>query len=139
MSRILIIGDRKTVRRSLVNILKQDGFGICEGVGWDGAVRSCKKKVYDLIMMDLDSESQNNYEILKEIKHVNSDAEIVAIVSQNRYDANRMNSSGVYDYLQKPFRQKEVIDIVKKALEKKQLTDKVRNLEQIMDVDKFAL
>lgn len=115
MSRILIIGDRKTVRRSLVNILKQDGFGICEGVGWDGAVRSCKKKVYDLILMDLDSESQNNYEILKEIKQVNSDAEIVAIVSQDGYDANRMNSCGVYDYLQKPFRQKEVIDIVKKS------------------------
>ncbi|GJQ24104.1 MAG: hypothetical protein HBSAPP01_18940 [Candidatus Brocadia sapporoensis] len=102
-------------------------------------MRSCKKKVYDLILMDLDSESQNNYEILKEIKQVNSDAEIVAIVSQDGYDANRMNSWGVYDYLQKPFRQKEVIDIVKKALEKKQLTDKVRNLEQIMDVDKFAL
>jgi DNA-binding NtrC family response regulator len=59
---------------------------------------------------------------------------MVAIVSQNRYDAHQMNNDGVYDCLRKPFRQKEVVHLVKKALEKKQLADKVRNMEQIIDI-----
>jgi len=34
---------------------------------------------------------------------------------------------------------KDIVNIGKKALEKKKLADKVRNLEQIMDMDKMAL
>ena len=84
-------------------------------------------------MVDLDAKPPNGYDILGEIKLINSGAEIVAIASRSRHDANRMNNYGVYDCLYKPFRQNEVIDLVKKALEKKKLADKVRNLEQIID------
>ncbi|TVM03212.1 MAG: hypothetical protein CV087_06485 [Candidatus Brocadia sp. WS118] len=133
MIRILIIEGQGKIRRSLVSILKREGFGICEGTGWDGALKACGKEAYDLVMVDLDAKPPEGEEILRKIKRANCTTEIVAIASQNRYDANQVNSYGVYDFLQKPFRQKEAIQLVKKALEKKQLADKVRNLEKIID------
>lgn len=133
MVRILIIGGQGKIRRSLVDILKQEGLGICEETGWDGALKVYEKGAYDLVMVDLDAKPPEGDELLKKIRGANLGAEMVAIVSPNRYDAPQVNSYGVYDCLRKPFRQKEVIHLVKKALEKKQLADKVRNLEQIID------
>ncbi|MDQ1274083.1 MAG: hypothetical protein QG591_2713 [Planctomycetota bacterium] len=133
MSRILIIEAQGKIRRLLVSILKREGFEICKGIGWDGASKACEKDTYDLIMVDLDAKPPEGDEILEKIKRANDSAEIVAIASRSRHDANRMNNYGVYDCLYKPFRQKEVIDVVRKALEKKQLADKVRNLEKIID------
>lgn len=134
MKRILIVEGQGKVRRSLVSILKREGFEVCEGTGWDGVLKACEKKAYDLFMVDLDTKPPEGDDILKKIKHTNVSAEIVAIASRSRCDANQINRYGIYDCLHKPFRQKEVIDLVKKALEKKQLADKVRNLEQIIDI-----
>ncbi|KKO18364.1 MAG: hypothetical protein DCC43_08860 [Candidatus Brocadia sp.] len=134
MARILIVGGQGRIRRSLVSILTREGFGVCEETGWDGVLKVCEKAAYDLVMVDLDAKPPEGDKILKRIKRVNGSIEMVAIVSQNRYDAHQMNNDGVYDCLRKPFRQKEVVHLVKKALEKKQLADKVRNMEQIIDI-----
>lgn len=133
MIRILIIEGQGKTRRSLLSILKREGFGICEGTGWDGALEACEKSAYDLFVVDLDTKPSEVDEILKKIKRISFGAEIVAIASRSRCDAKQMNSYGIYDCLHKPFRQKEVIDLVRKALEKKQLADKVRKLEKIID------
>ncbi|MEP9410899.1 MAG: response regulator [Candidatus Brocadia sp.] len=136
MSRILIIEEQEKARRSLVGVFKREGFATCDGTGWDNAPELFGRNAYDLIVVDLSVEHSNGYEMLKAFRFSNPDAEIVAIVSPGMYDADRMSRCRVYDYILKPFRQKEVIDIGKKALEKKQLADRVRNLEQIMDMKK---
>ncbi|MFN3531329.1 MAG: response regulator [Candidatus Brocadia sp.] len=136
MSRILIIEDLEKIRKSLVNVFKREGFDVCYGTGWDRAAELFGRNAYDLVIVDLDVRPSDGYEMLKKIKLSNSDAEIVAIVPPNRYDTARMNSYGVYDYTLKPFRQNEIVNLGKKALEKKQLADKVRNLEQIADMNK---
>lgn len=136
MSRILIIEEQEKARRSLVGVFRREGFETCEGTGWDNAAELFGRNAYDLIVADLNVKHPDGYEMLKAIRFSNSGAEIVAIISPNMYNADLMARCGVYDYILKPFRQKEVIDIGKKALEKKQLADRVRNLEQIMDMEK---
>lgn len=136
MSRILIIEEQEKVRKSLVGVFKREGFETCEAIGWGSAAVLFGRNAYDLIIVDLDIGSSDGYEVLKAIKFSNPDAEIVAIISPNMYDTDRMASCGVYDYILKPFRQKDVIDIGRKAMEKKQLADRVRNLEQIVDMNK---
>jgi DNA-binding NtrC family response regulator len=138
MQRILIIEEQEKIRKSLVGAFKREGFEMCEGTGWERAVELFGRNAYDLIVIGLDVRP-DGYEMLKKIKLYNPGAEVVAIAPPNRYDAARMNNYGVYDCMVKPFRQKEIVDLGKKALEKKRLTDKVRNLEQIMDINKLAL
>lgn len=136
MPRILIVEEQEKIRKSLVSIFKKEDFGTCDGIGWEKVAELCGKNVYDLIIVDLDAVPSDGYERVKKIVFSSSNAEIVVISSPNTYDTARMNSYGVYDCILKPFKLREIVGMGKKALEKKKLVDKVRNLEQIMDMKK---
>ncbi|NUN24751.1 MAG: response regulator [Candidatus Jettenia caeni] len=135
MPRVLIIEEQEKIRRLLVSMFKQEGFETCHGIVWEKAKELPKKNIYDLIIIDLYVKPIDGYEIMKSIKFFHPAAEVIAIIPQNGYDTGQMISCGIYDYVLKPFRQKDILDKGKKALEKKQLIDKVRSLEQIMDMD----
>lgn len=139
MPKVLIIEEQEKIRKLLVNAFKKEGFETCDGIGWENAIEFAKENIYDLVIADMEVKPQVGFEMLKTIKLFNQKAEIVAIVHPKEYDVGRMISSGVYDYVVKPFLIKDVLNIGKKALEKKKLADKVRSLEQIMDMDKMVL
>jgi len=139
MPNILIVEDQEKTRKLLVGAFKREKYKTCDGTDWEKAVEFLNKNVYDLIIVDLEVKSPSGFEMLKVIKLTNPNAEIVAIFHPNEYDKDRIISYGVYDYVLKPFLLRDIVGVVKKALEKKQLSDKVRNLEQIRDMDKFAL
>ena len=139
MPSVLIIEKQGKIRKSLVSIFNQGGFKTCVGTGWENAGNLLRNNVYDLIIVDLDLNPSHGYEMLQSIKFSQSDAEIIAIIPSHDYDGGRVTGCGAYDYIVKPIRQKDIVALGKKALEKKQLTDKVRNLEKIMDMDKSTL
>ncbi len=135
MPGILIVGGQEGIRRSLINAFKREGFVLCDGVGWKMAAELFGRNSYDLIIIDLDTKLTDGYEKLKMTKFANPGSEVIAIIPPNIYDTDQMSSYGAYDCVLKPFRQNDIVDTGKKALEKKQLSDKVRNLEQIMDMN----
>ena len=139
MPKVLIIEGQAKIRKLLVNAFKKEGFEACNGIGLENAIEFAKENIYDLVIADMEIKPQSGFEMLKTVKLFNQKAEIVAIFHPKEYDVDRMISGGVYDYVLKPFLIKDVLSVGKKALEKKKLADKVRNLEQIMDMDKFAL
>ena len=139
MPNILIIEDQEKIRKLLVGAFKRENYKTCDGIDWEKAAEFLKKNVYDLVIVDMEVKSSAGFEMLKIIKLTNPNAEIVAIFNPKEYDKNQIIRCGVYDYVLKPFLLSDVVNIGKKALEKKQLADKVRNLEQIRDMDKFAL
>ena len=123
----------------MVGAFKRENYKTCDGTDGEKAVEFLNKNVYDLVIVDLEVKSPAGFEMLKIIKLTNPNAEIVTIFNPKEYDKNQLIRCGVYDYALKPFLLSDVVNIGKKALEKKQLADKVRNLEQIRDMDKFAL
>src|SRR3989304_1644336 len=139
MPNILIIEDQEKIRKLLLGAFKRENYKTCDGTDWEKAVEFLNKNVYDLVIVDLEVKSPAGFEMLKIIKFTNPNAEIVAIFHPNEYDKGSIISYGVYDYVLKPYLLRDVVGTGKKALEKKQLSDKVRNLEQIRDMDKFAL
>jgi DNA-binding NtrC family response regulator len=134
---ILIIGDQEKVRKSLVIAFKKQGYEICDGLGWESAKQVYSDK-YDLVIADLEGKGQIGVEILKAIKLSNRNVEIVAILTPDLIGTSEMYSCEVYDSVHKPFLLTDLVNIGKKALEKKKLADKVRNLEQIMSGNKVV-
>jgi len=139
MPNILIVEDQEKTRKLLVGAFKREKYKTCDGTDLGKAVEFLNKNVYDLIIVDLEVKSTAGFEMLKIIKLTNPNAEIVAIFDPNECDKNQIIRCGVYDCALKPFLLSDVVIMGKKALEKKQLSDKVRNLEQIRDMDKFAV
>jgi len=139
MPRVLIIEDHEKLRKLLVVAFKREGYDACNGIGLEKVAEFLEKDIYDLVIADLEVKPLVGFEMLKTIKRSNPNAEVVAILQTNEYNVGSIISCGVYDYVPKPFLLKDIVNIGKKALEKKKLADKVRNLEQIMDMDKMAL
>lgn len=137
MQRVLIIEDQEKIRKLLVDAFRREGYKACNGIGWKNAEEFLKENMYDLVVADLEGKSLVDFGILKTIKLSYPTTEVVTIFQQNEFDMDRITSYGVYDYVLKPFVLSNIVDIGKKALEKKQLADKVRNLEQIMDMGKL--
>ena len=78
-------------------------------------------------------------EVLKAVKNANSSTEVVLITAYGTIiTAVQAIRDGAYDYVTKPFRHQEILRVVKKAIEKKSLKDRVRYLEgEIRDKYKF--
>jgi len=115
----------------MVGAFKRENYKTCDGADWEKAVEFLYERVYDLVVVDLEVKPPIGFEMLRTIKLANPNAEIVAILQPNEYDKGTIISRGVYDYVSKPFLLRDIVGLGKKALEKKQLADKVRNLEQI--------
>ena len=139
MPRVLIIEEQEKIKKSLVSAFKREGYDICNGIGWESAAEFITKNNYDLVIIDLEVKPTIGFEMLKTIKLSNPNTEVVALFHPNEYDLGHIISCGVYDYVLKPFLLRDVVNIGKKALEKKQLSDRVRNLEQIVDKNKLTL
>lgn len=134
---ILIIGDQEKVRKSLVIAFKKQGYEVCDELDWESAKQVYSDK-HDLVIADLEGKGQIGVEILKAIKLSNRNVEIVTILTPVLIGTGEMYSYEVYDCIHKPFLLTDLVNMGKKALEKKKLTDKVRNLEQIMSGNKVV-
>ena len=136
MAGILIIGDQEKVRKSLVIAFKKQGYEVCE-LDWESAKQVYSDK-HDLVIADLEGKEQIGVEVLKAIKLSNRNVEIVAILPRNLIGTGEMYSCEVYDCVHKPFLLTNLVNMGEKALEKKKLADKVRNLEQIMSGNRIV-
>lgn len=137
MSRILIIEEQEKIQKLLVCAFKQVGLESCDGGIWDQADELLNKNAYDLIIVDFDTERYDTSKMMNLIKITNSLAEVIVLTSQRRFAHDQKYDA--YDCILKPFKLSDVVNKGKKALEKKQLVDKVRSLEKIIGSKKFAL
>ncbi|MCR4319311.1 MAG: sigma-54 dependent transcriptional regulator [Candidatus Brocadiaceae bacterium] len=137
--KILVVEDQDAMRESLVIAFKDEGYQV-EGVAsGEEAIQRLNNKVYDLVVTDLKMKKVDGLEVLKAVKNTNSSTEVVLITAYGTIiTAVQAIRDGAYDYVTKPFRHQEILRVVKKAIEKKSLKDRVRYLEgEIRDKYKF--
>ncbi len=134
---ILIIGNQEKVRKSLVIAFKKQGYEICDESYWESAKQVYSDK-HDLVIADLEGKEHMGVEVLQAIKLSNRNVEIIAILPRNLIGTGEMYNYEVYDCVHKPFLLTDLVNMGEKALEKKKLADKVRNLEQIMSGNKIV-
>jgi len=106
-------------------------------------VKKAQQKMYDLILMDIQMPIMDGYEATKIIKNdISKKASKVPIIAMTAYatndDIKRAKDSGMDDYIFKPFKPKELYNI----LEKYGIPSKERNLKysnsSTVDVEKEA-
>ncbi|MBF0119342.1 MAG: sigma-54-dependent Fis family transcriptional regulator [Desulfobacterales bacterium] len=128
---ILIIDDEKISLKHLVRIFQKEGFdatGVSDG---EKALELIDSKSFDLILTDLVMGKTGGLEILAKAKSHDPDTEVVIITGYGSVEsAIEATKMGVFHYIQKPIRPDEVRHIAKQAIKKRELTMRVRELEQ---------
>jgi DNA-binding NtrC family response regulator len=111
--------------------LRREGYDVDAAVSGEQAVEILERKPFDLVITDLRMSGMNGIDVLKRIKGMSPDTEVVVMTAYGTIEgAVEAIKSGAYDYLTKPFQPEELTLIARRTLEKKGLAQRVRALEE---------
>jgi two-component system response regulator PilR (NtrC family) len=123
---VLIIEDENSMREVLKILLEGENYEVITASDGNEGLSYIEKDIFDLIITDIKMPGADGFEILKRAKEISPDTVIIMITAfgttEAAIDAMKL---GAYDYINKPFKIDEIRLIVKKALEKKRLTEEV--------------
>lgn len=128
MSKILIVDDERGSRKTVSQWLKSDGFEVAEAE--NGA--EATEQLYDgisLIITDLKMPRMSGIELLKRVREKVSHVVVIVLTGSNLVEnAIEALQLGAFDYLIKPVNLKELSVKIRRALQQKELNDKVAEL-----------
>lgn len=135
---ILLVDDHKPFRDSLAKILGGEGFRVFPANDGEEALDILRKEFIHLVLTDLKMPKMDGTELLKVAKTIRPDIEVILITGYGTVDtAVTAMKDGAFDYIQKPFKPREILKLVRKAVEKQSLVLENRLLqERIKDFQK---
>ena len=127
--RMLIVDDRPTNRQLVVKLLAPFGFELREATNGEEALELCEVWRPHLIWMDMRMPIMDGYEATKRIREqepddsqpqvstLHSHIKIIALTASSfKEEQEKILAAGCDDYLRKPFRQEELLQLLQKHL-----------------------
>ena len=134
METILIVDDNEDLRFTLSDIIKSEGYKVLEAGEGTKALKQIKSNSPELVLLDMRLPGMDGMKILEEIKKFDSNIIVIMLTAfgdvKGAVKAMRL---GAFDYLTKPFDNEELLIIIKKALDTRNLTKEVESLRKQLD------
>ncbi len=136
----LIVDDEHELRKSVISVLQSTItdvlFKFGEAQNGQEAVNMVASQEWDLVLMDVRMPVMSGIEALELIKKANPQIFVVIMTAySNLGDAVAAIKEGAYDYIEKPVQPKKLSEIVRKALEARDLISNIAISNPIFDDD----
>jgi len=133
--RILIVDDNLEIRKGLMLILEQNNYFVYSVETGEEALEDIKENNYDVIILDVRLPGKSGMELMPDIRHIRPDIPIIVITGMSTVnEAVKAIKLGAFGYLSKPFRAKDILITVEKALKwRSVLQENISLKDQIMD------
>lgn len=136
----LIVDDESELRQTVISIFKNSfpeiSFAIDEAANGLEAVQKARSKPYDFVLMDVKMPELNGLEALQRIKEDEPGTFVVIMTAHsNLQDAVAAIREGAYDYIEKPVQAPKLTQIVRKALEAREMVSDLALSNPIFDDD----
>lgn len=137
--KILIIEDETNINKILVMLLEEQGYKVFSAYDGREGLDYIQSDIFDLIITDIKMPYHNGFDILKSVKELSPDTVVIMITAFGSEEAaiNALKL-GAYDYINKPFKIDEIRLVVEKAIEKRRLSQEVKNL-RVLAQDRYKL
>ena len=109
MYQILVVDDEERIRTLIQKYAQFEGHTVFEASNGLEAVELCRKKAFDLIIMDVMMPELDGFSAVKEIRKTASTPVIMLSARGEEYDKIHGFELGVDDYVVKPFSPKELM------------------------------
>ena len=131
LERILVVDDEENMVHFLTKLLRAEGFEV-EGVRTgEAALEQLRAAPFELVLTDLKLPDTDGIEILKAVRELHPETVVVLITAYGTIEsAIEAMRAGAYDYVTKPCRASEILQVVEKALERVHLWREVSQLRQ---------
>ncbi len=130
MSRILIVDDEESIRRSLAGILSDEGFETQVVKDGEQALESlAKNSVPDLMLLDIAMPGRDGIEVLEVVKRTHPDLSVVMMSGYGTVEtAVKATRLGAFDFVEKPISFDRLLLTIQHALERARLDGENRRL-----------
>lgn len=126
---VIILDDEKHLRLSLAQTLELAGYQVESFAKADQALKSLSADWPGVVISDIRMPDMDGMAFLQEARSLDADLPVILITGHGDIStAVTAMREGAYDFLEKPFHNEILLDIVARALDKRRLTLENRNL-----------
>ncbi len=119
---ILVVDDESIARQSLSDILRLEGYNVTPIANGELAVEHVRRYAVDLILLDLKMPGMNGLDVVQVVNQISPDTEIILLTAYGSMEsAVEALRQRVHDYLLKPASPMQILESVKKGLERRAL------------------
>ena len=120
---ILLVDDEKVIRETLCSILQEDGYEVFTASSGKEAVEQAREHLFDLAILDIKLPDVGGLQVLKDIKKLQPNICAVLITAYPTTESAIMAiQEEAYEYITKPFDISHVKLVIKRGIEKKQIS-----------------
>jgi putative two-component system response regulator len=129
VAHVLVVDDEKSIRLTLSEILRREGFDVQSAENADESLKRLSEGHFDVIVTDIVLPRITGVELLKAIRNTAPDVQVIMMTGEPTIDtAAESLRAGACDYLMKPVPKEAILRSVRHAAEIKSLNDERRRL-----------
>jgi len=135
---ILIVDDEFSVRDSLYNWFKTEGYRADTAENGMEALKKLQESLWDIVLLDIKMPGMDGMELQKHIKKIDSTIVVIIITAYATVDtAVEAMKEGAYDYLSKPVDPDKLSILIRNAVNQRRLM--AENLQLRQKVEELSL
>ena len=131
MSAILVVDDERSIRITIGEFLKRQGYSVAMAENADEAITYVSGNPCDVVLTDIIMPRVSGITLMKRLRELSPDLRIIVMTGEPTVEtATEAVRAGAHDYLPKPIQKEELLKAVHNAVCFKQLVDEKRELER---------
>ena len=139
---ILIVDDELSVRDSLFNWFKEDGYRVDAAENAVAALKKLQENPWDIILLDIKMPGMDGMELQKRINEIDKTTTIIFMTAYASVEtAIQALKAGAFDYVTKPIDPDDLSHLIRNAVKQKeliaeniQLRKKIEELSKLDDI-----
>ena len=136
--RVLVVDDERAIRDILRDFLEMEGFDVTTADDGVTALHALENGRYDVLLSDLKMPNMGGLELLDRLKQSGRDVVTVLMTGFGTVESAIVAMKrGAFDYVLKPFKVEEVVQVLHRGVEQQRL--KRENMELKETVHHYAL
>src|SRR5690349_11805819 len=128
---ILVVDDEEIMREILETLLSREGYSVRVAASGAEGVELARSVPFDAVIVDVMMPGMDGMAVLEELKKLDDDLPVIMITAfASVENAITAMKRGAFDYITKPFKNDEVLVVIRNAVERRQLIAENTALKQ---------
>src|SRR6058998_1803229 len=128
---ILVVDDEEIMREILETLLVREGYDVRLASSGAEGLELARALPFDAAVVDIMMPGMDGIATLDELKRIDEDLAVIILTAFASVEsAISAMKAGAFDYVTKPFKNDEVLGVVRNAMERRRLVHENRNLRQ---------